>query len=80
MKIFVKAKPGAKEARIEKIDENNYIVAVKESAKEGRANWAIERALAEYFKVSPSEVRIIFGKTSRQKVVEIVRDNEVDRL
>lgn len=72
MKIFVKAKPGAKEERVEKVDENHFVVAVKEPAKEGRANWAIRRALAEYLKVSPAQVKIISGHTSRQKVVEIL--------
>lgn len=71
MKIFVKAKPGAKKESVEKVDANNFIVSVKEPAKEGRANWAIERALARHFKVSPSQVRIISGQKSRQKVVEI---------
>lgn len=71
MKIFVKAKPNAKEERLEKVDENNFIVAVKEPAKEGRANWAIEKALARYFKVPPAQVRILSGRTSRYKVVEI---------
>lgn len=67
----MKAKPGAKEERVEKISENNFLVAVKEPAKEGRANWAVERALAKYFKVPVGGVRIISGHTSRQKVVEI---------
>jgi len=33
MKIFVKAKPGAKEEKIEKIDETHYIVSVIEILK-----------------------------------------------
>lgn len=72
MRIFVKGKPGAKEERVERISENNFVVAVKEPAKEGRANWAIERALAKHFKVPVSQVRIISGQASRQKVFEIL--------
>lgn len=71
MKIFVKVKPSAKKEFVEKIDETNFVVAVKEPAKEGRANWAVLRALAQHFKVSPSQVRIISGQKSRQKLVEI---------
>ena len=78
MKIFVKAKPGAKKEFVEKIDETNFVVAVKEPAKEGRANWAIERALAQHFKVSPSQVRIISGQKSRQKLVEIERNSPLN--
>ena len=78
MKIFVKAKPGAKKEFVEKIDETNFVVAVKEPAKEGRANWAVERALAQHFKVSPSQVRIISGQKSRQKLVEIERNSPLN--
>ena len=78
MKIFVKAKPGARKEFVEKIDETNFVVAVKEPAKEGRANWAIERALARHFKVSPSQVRIISGQKSRQKLVEIERNSPLN--
>ena len=78
MKIFVKAKPGARKEFVEKIDETNFVVAVKEPAKEGRANWAVERALAQHFKVSPSQVRIISGQKSRQKLVEIERNSPLN--
>ena len=71
MKIFVKAKPSAKEERIEKLDETHFVVAVKEPPKDGRANWAITRALAEYFEISAARVNIVGGQTSKQKIVEI---------
>ena len=73
MKIFVKAKPKAKEARVEKIDDTHFVVSVKEPPTEGRANWGVERALGAYFGVPPSSVRIVSGHTSRDKVVEISR-------
>ena len=71
MKITVIAKPSACEEKVEKVSENEYKVSVKEPAKEGRANWAIERALGNYFKISPLRVRIISGHQSRRKIVEI---------
>ncbi len=72
MKIFVKAKPLAKEERIEKIDELNFIVAVKEPPKDGKANRAITMALAEYFTVAPSRVRLVSGFSAKQKTFEIL--------
>lgn len=36
MGIFVKAKPKAKQERIEKIDNTHFVVAVKGSPKQGR--------------------------------------------
>ncbi|PJA37619.1 hypothetical protein CO181_02780, partial [candidate division WWE3 bacterium CG_4_9_14_3_um_filter_43_9] len=50
MKIFVKAKPRAKNEKIEKIGEDCFKVSVKEPPEEGKANQAIVKALAEYFK------------------------------
>ena len=83
MKIFITVKPRAREEKVEECkiattpeasrnDELCLIVHVKEPAKEGRANWGVERALASYFKVAPSQVRIISGHTSRKKIVEIL--------
>lgn len=71
MKIFVKAKPGSKEEKVEKLDETHYKVSVKEPPVQGEANAAIIRALAEYFGISPLKVKIISGHTSRKKIIEI---------
>ena len=71
MKIFVTAKPNARERSVEKNDETSYAVSVKEPPVQGRANIAIIKAVAEYFDVAPSRVRIISGWTSRQKTLEI---------
>ena len=70
-KIFVKAKPGASDASVERIDATHFNVAVKEPPVQGKANAAILRALAEYFQVGAGCVRIVSGYTSRQKIVEI---------
>ncbi len=71
MKIFVKAKPGAREEKIEKVGENEFKVSVKELPIKGKANFAIERALAEYFKVSISNIKLVSGFSSKNKVFEI---------
>lgn len=72
MKIFVKAKPKAKIEKVEKIDNENFVVFVKEPPVKGRANQAIIKALAEYFKVPSANVKIVSGHTSKQKVIEII--------
>lgn len=71
MHIFIKAKPAAKEEFIRKIDEAHFVVAVKEPPRDGRANWAIERKVAEYFDLPPSRVNIVSGHRTRDKVLEI---------
>lgn len=71
MKIFVRARPNSKEEKIEKIDENNYVVAVREPPVKGRANKAITRALADYFQISPARIKIKVGHASKNKIIEI---------
>ena len=72
MKIFIKAKPSAREEKVEKIDDLNYIVSVKEPPIKGKANDAIRNALAVYFKTASARVKIVSGHSSRNKIVEIV--------
>lgn len=71
MKITVLAKPGAREDKIEQVDDVTYRVSVKAPPIKGMANRAIVNLLAEHFDVSPSAVRIASGYTSRNKVIEI---------
>jgi uncharacterized protein YggU (UPF0235/DUF167 family) len=78
MKISVRAKPGVKKAYVkettdlfEKKGERHFVVAVRERAVEGKANRAIEEALAGYFGIAPSRVRIVSGHTAKEKQVEV---------
>ena len=71
MKISVKAKAGAKKESVLKISTSEFKISVKEPAKDGRANEAIARALADYFEVAPSRVRLLSGFASRQKTFDI---------
>ena len=73
MRIFVKAKPNAREEKIERVDETHFSVSVKEPPADGRVNEAITKALAGYFGVSPSRVELVSGYASRQKVFEVSR-------
>lgn len=71
MKIFVKAKTGAREEKVQKIDGINYKVFVKEHAEKGKANAAIIRVLADFLKVPMSSISIVSGTSSKQKILEI---------
>lgn len=78
MKIFVKVKLKAKEEKVKsanpKLFENNdnhFEVFVKEPPLKGKANKRIIQLLAEYFKMSPSKIKIIQGFKSKEKVLEI---------
>ncbi len=71
MRIFVKAKPRAKENKIEKIDESHFIVFVKEAPEKGKANQAIVKVTAEYFKTPASKIKIIRGSGSKNKIIDL---------
>ncbi|KKW09548.1 MAG: hypothetical protein A2665_02350 [Candidatus Zambryskibacteria bacterium RIFCSPHIGHO2_01_FULL_46_30] len=78
MKIFVKAKTGAKESKITPPPlrlvpeaEECYTISVKERPVESRANRAITKLLAKHFRVLRAQVRLISGATSKRKIFEI---------
>lgn len=71
MHITVTAKPKKKREYVEQISPTHYLVAVKEPTRQGRANQAIIRALAEYFDIAPSEIELISGHTSKTKIFEV---------
>ena len=71
MRISVRVKPGSRIAAVEKEPDGIYTCRVREPAKEGRANDAVVRALAEHFGVAKSRVAIVKGSGSKHKIVDI---------
>lgn len=71
MKIFVLVKTGARESKVEKIDDTTYKVSVKSPPVEGAANKEVEEVLAEYLDCPKSQVYIVSGFKNKSKVVEI---------
>ena len=71
MNILVVAKPNSGQDSVEPLGENRFEVCVKEPPVQGRANAAIARLLANYFKVPISQVRMIKGFRERNKIFEI---------
>ncbi|MBI2638601.1 DUF167 domain-containing protein [Candidatus Peregrinibacteria bacterium] len=71
MKVTVYAKPKAKQAKIETAGSGELRVWVREAPQDGKANDAIEAAVARHFDVPKSCVRIKKGHTAKKKIVEI---------
>lgn len=71
MKYLIKVKTKAKKEKVEIINKNNLNIYVNELPIEGKANEAIIRLLANFFKVSKAEVKIIKGLKSKNKIIEI---------
>jgi len=72
-KVFVIAKPRAKDNFVRKIDEDNFKVYVTSPPIKGLANKAIINLLAKYFEVSKSQVRLISGFSAKNKIFEITK-------
>ena len=70
MKIQIKVKPNSRTAELIQAGDS-FIVRVKEPPKEGKANQAVIKLLAEYFGVPQSQLRILSGFRNRIKVVEV---------
>jgi uncharacterized protein (TIGR00251 family) len=73
MKIQVKVKPNSSTEEVSR-EGNSFIVKVKEPPKEGKANQAVIKLLAEHFGIPQSQVRILSGFKSRNKVVEVAKE------
>ncbi len=85
MKIIVKAKTKAKINEVKRVVQpiinfaNTeikpelivYKVSVKEAPVNGKANEAIIEALAKYFDTAKSNINLVSGQSSKQKVFEI---------
>ncbi len=70
-KIFARVYPKSKNTKVEKIKEGTYKVRVQAAPEKGKANKALIEALAEYFGVPQSSIKIIKGSSAREKVLEI---------
>lgn len=72
MKISVIVHPNSKKPRIEKDLLGTLHVYVKDPPLDGKANQAVIEALAEHFRVSKSQIKLLSGFKSKIKVLEIM--------
>ena len=70
MKISVSVKPGSSRNLVEQT-EQGLRVWLRAQPQDGKANWALVCVLADHFGVSKSDVKILRGQTSKDKLVEI---------
>ena len=71
MKVRVRVIPNSKTEEVVR-ENDGFVVTVKEPPKEGKANKAVIKLLADHFRVSRDSVRISSGSKSRSKVVEVL--------
>ncbi|MBU1091375.1 DUF167 domain-containing protein [Patescibacteria group bacterium] len=70
-KISVKVKTNCKTEKIERIGQNSFIIWTKEPAKEEKANKAIIKTLSKFLKVPSSQITLLTGRHSKEKIFNI---------
>lgn len=71
MYIKVRVAAGVKKESFVKKTEDSFLVSVKEPAEQNRANTRVVELVAEYFEVSPKQIRIISGHHSPSKILSL---------
>ena len=71
-KIKLRVIPRARQNKIE-LDEITgvYRVHITAAPVDGAANAAVIKIMAEYFGVAKSQIKIVRGETSRDKIIEL---------
>ncbi len=70
-RINLRVIPRAKQNKITVEDDGRIRVHITAAPVDGAANDAVVKALAKYFDVPRSQIKIVRGDTSRDKVIEI---------
>ncbi len=72
MKLNVKVIPNSSRSKVEKGDKKDFFkIYLKSAPKKGKANEELIQLLSKYFNVKKGNVRIVKGKTSKLKEIEI---------
>ena len=69
--LTVRAHPGSRTIKVEKLGEGEYKVHVLAPPEKGEANREVVPALADHFDLPPSRLRIVRGERSRIKLVAL---------
>ena len=70
-RINLRVIPRARQKKITTDADGTLRVHITAAPVDGVANDAVIRALADYFDVPKSQIKIIRGETSRNKIVEL---------
>lgn len=71
MYIKVKVIPSASREKIEKKQDDRYVISVKEPAERNLANNKLKEILAQIYNVPNSSIRIVSGHHSPSKIFSI---------
>jgi len=71
MIIHVKVKPNSSKQEIENFGEGRYLIYLKSIPENDKANIELIKLLSKELGVPSSSIKIKFGKTSHNKLIEI---------
>jgi uncharacterized protein (TIGR00251 family) len=74
MRLTVRVVPNSAQNSVEQVSKTELRVKVTASPVDGKANEALIKLLAKYYKTTKSEVEIVRGFKNRNKVVEIIKE------
>jgi uncharacterized protein YggU (UPF0235/DUF167 family) len=76
VKVAIYVKPGASTTEVGGEHAGALVIRVTAKPVGGKANEAVEQALAKAFGLSRAKIRLIAGGSSRSKLVELKGDEE----
>ncbi len=71
MHIYIKVKPRSGKREVENFGDGRYLVYLKESPKNGKANDELIKVLSKYLGTPATRIKIKTGFTSSNKMLEI---------
>lgn len=71
MKISVRVTTRAKQNSVETQPDGSYKIRVTSAPTDGKANEAVIKLLAKNFKCAQSEIKLLSGASSRNKIFQI---------
>jgi uncharacterized protein (TIGR00251 family) len=69
--VRVRVRAGARREELRQTDDGRIVARVTAPPHEGRANQALCRLLAKQLRVAPSQVTIVRGARSREKLIRV---------
>jgi len=72
MKIKIKVIPNSKKIRIERLNSDEFKVYLTQKPQDNKANEQLLEVLSEFLNVKKSNIKILKGLHSRQKLIEIL--------
>jgi len=71
MIIKIKVRLHSGKSEVVRVNEEGYVVSLKSVPEDNKANIELVKLLKKYFKVEIKDIKIIKGKTSKNKLVRI---------